>query len=176
MGEESTERSGALSDERLVSISWYARALEAEPELARLRAAGLAPYLKAEHDPVDQPVEILVPESQYEAAREVLGIPDDVTVEDEEPAVATPDSAVPKVLICPECRSGDTFPVPSYAGRAFLASLVVLAVSAVFGKAWIGAVAVCAAWVVVLFLSRHAGKWRCRTCGWEFDPSNASNA
>ena len=162
-----------MTDERLVSISGYADQEEAEGELAKLRDAGLTPALKADYGRYDQPVEILVPESQYERARGVLGIVDEAPPETDAGGISPPPSPTPTIVICPECHGSDTFAVPSYAGRAFLASLVILAISAVFGKAWIGAIAICLGWVVAIFLSRHTGKWRCRTCGWEFAPENA---
>jgi len=123
---------------------------------------------------LDRPVEILVPESRFEAACARLGI------RPEEASEAAVDRAAPpapapetRILVCPECRSGDTEKVPSYGGRALMAALVVMGVSAGFGKPEIGGVAIGLWMVAVIFFARHAGKYRCRDCGWEFGPENA---
>ena len=163
-----------MSPENLVSLSWYENERAAKDELARLREAGFEPSVHGEYMKLDEPVEILVPESQVEAARALLGIPPEGLPEEAIDAAAGPEPrSDSRPLVCPECHSGDTYKVPSYAGRALLAALVTLAVSAGFGKPEVGAAAI-GLWIVAaIFFSRHAGKRRCRACGWEFAPENA---
>ncbi|HEY1434786.1 MAG TPA: hypothetical protein VGG65_05380 [Thermoanaerobaculia bacterium] len=157
-----------MSSEKLVSISWYATQDEANAEFLQLQEAGLAPSIAGEYRHPDDPVEILVPESEVEAARELLHI----LPEDQTPPEAV-EAAPARDFRCPECRSSDTAKVPSYAFRALVASLVLFGVSSALGKPAIGVVVVVVGWIVALGLTRHAGKYRCRACGREWDPENA---
>ncbi|HTR03998.1 MAG TPA: hypothetical protein VMN82_12435 [Thermoanaerobaculia bacterium] len=163
-----------MSAERLIALSWYRDQATAQEELGKLREAGLEPSVRGEYGRLDQPVEILVPESQFEAACARLGIrPEDASEAAFGPEVPPEPTPETRIFACPECRSGDTSKVPSYGGRALMAALVVMGVSAGFGKPEIGGVAIGLWMVAVVFLARHAGRYRCRNCGWEFRPENA---
>lgn len=156
-----------MSSEKLVSISWYSTQQAADEEFRQLQEAGLTPSVAGEYSHPEEPVEILVPESQVEAARALLKIPP------EGEAPPPDDAAVePLDFKCPDCRSADTEKVPSYAGRALLVSFVVLGVSSAFGKPAIGFVVVMVGWIAAIGLSRHTGKYRCRSCGREWNPEN----
>ena len=158
-----------MSSEKLVSISWYATQQAAEAEFLQLQEAGLSPSVAGEYAHPEQPVEILVPESQVEAAWSLLHI----LPEDEPPSVEAEPPPTPRDFRCPECHSSDTARVPSYAFRALLGSFVLLGVSGALGHPEIGGVIVVVGWIVALWLTRHAGKYRCRACGREWDPENA---
>ena len=158
-----------MSSERLVSISWYATQQAAEAEFLQLQEAGLSPSVAGEYAHPEQPVEILVPESQVEAARSLLHISPEETA----PAAEVDPPPPPRDFRCPDCHSSDTAKVPSYAFRALLGSVVLLGVSGALGHPELGIVVVVVGWIVALWLTRHAGKYRCRACGREFDPRNA---
>jgi len=158
-----------VSSEKLVSISWYATQQAAEAEFLQLQEAGLSPSVAGEYAHPEEPVEILVPESQVEAARALLHI----SPEDTAPSVEVDPPPPPRDTSCPECHSSDTAKVPSYAFRALLGSVVLLGVSSALGHPEIGVVVVVVGWIVALWLTRHAGKYRCRACGREWDPENA---
>jgi hypothetical protein len=161
-----------LTPKRFVSVSWYRDQESAQVELEKLQAAGLEPLLRGEYRRLDEPVEILVPEEDFGKARSILGLEGDASDDAEEASL--PEAPSRKIPVCPECRSADTQPVPSYVGRAGLVSLAVLGLSALLRKPELGFGLVILAWCVgMALLGKHAGKQRCLRCGWEFRPENA---
>ena len=155
--------------ERLIRIGWSQNLLAADGQVQLLKSAGLAGYISAGSHRLDEPVEILVPESQMEAAKALLHIEPDAEppAELEEEPVPVSSSAPAR---CPECHSFDTRKLPPYAGWALMGSAAFFAVMAALGRAVIGVSAFMIGFFAVAWLDRHTGHYRCRSCNREWRP------
>ena len=155
--------------ERLVRLRWYSNLLTAEQERQRLEEAGLEGYVGTDAENRDDSIDLLVPESQLEAARALLGIEPGVEPPPESEADPAP-TAWPGARRCPECHSNDVRKLPPYAGWTLLGAVVLLGATAAVGRAWIGGAGLLIGWVAAMLLSRHAGHYRCRNCRREWKP------
>jgi hypothetical protein len=155
--------------ERLVRLGWYPSLVTAERERQRLEDAGLDGYVGTDPQNRDDSIDLLVPESQLDAARSHLGIEPESEPPPEIEVDPTP-AAWPGTRRCPECRSIDVRKLPPYAGWVLVGSAALMAATAALGKAWIGGAGLLIGWVLAMLLGRHAGHYRCRACGREWKP------
>ena len=155
--------------ERLLRVGWYSSLTAADEQLRRLQEAGLDAYVAGEPQSLVENIELLVPESQLESARALLGIEPEAPLPPEIEAEPSP-VGWPGTRRCPECHSTDVRKLPPYAAWVLLGSVALLAATAALGKAWIGGAGMLIGWVAVMLLSRHAGHYRCRNCRREWQP------
>jgi hypothetical protein len=155
--------------ERLIRLGWYTSLAAADEERRRLQEAGLDGYVGGESESLDDPVGLLVPESQLESARSLLGVESPAPLPPEIEAEPAP-TGWPGTRRCPECHSIDVRKLPPYAGWVLVGSVALMAATAAAGLAWIGGAGLLIGWVLVMWLSRHSGNYRCRNCGREWKP------
>lgn len=156
-----------MTPERLISVSWFPTLLVADEESRKLQDAGLQPYVASDSERLDEGAEILVPESQLDAARAVLKIESEAVPESSPIEASEPPGAI---AVCPDCGSADSYRLPPYALYVLMGSVGLMAVTAILGKAWVGGMGLLVAWIVALWLSRRGGSYRCRQCGREWKP------
>jgi hypothetical protein len=155
--------------ERLIRLGWYTSLADADEPLRRLQEAGLDGYVGGESESLADPVGLLVPESQLESARSLLGVEPEAPLPPEIEADPAP-TGWPGTRRCPDCHSADVHKLPSYAGWVLVGSAALMAATAALGYAWIGGAGLAIGWVAVMRLSRHTGHYRCRACRREWQP------
>jgi hypothetical protein len=148
---------------RLVTVGWYATPEEAAEDKTKLETAGVTSYLAGEVYRHGERVELRVPESELNRAVEVLDI-------DASELVSEPDRKVEVGNPCPECRSGATYRILPHARYLFVGWLGVLVICLSLGYGVVAAVALFLIWPLFMWLGRDAGHWRCRSCGWKWEP------
>ena len=136
----------------VVVIGSFETREEADEACTLLDEAGIVPSVAD----TGEGVTVSVPADVAYFAVQVLADADDRTSE----AVSTPQ--------CPECASYETRKTSPYALYA-----AVIVIAAAVGLAWLGMdgiaiIVVIVGWLVVLWLSRLSGKYRCKRCGWQF--------
>ena len=155
--------------ERLIRVGWNSSLTVADEKLRRLQEAGLDGYVAAESERLDEAVDLLVPESQLEAARALLGFEPAEPPPPEIEADPAP-AGWPGTRRCPECHSTDVYKLPPYAAWVLVGSAALMAATAALGHAWIGGAGLLIGWVLLMWLSRYAGHYRCRNCRREWKP------
>ncbi|SRR6266851_4410142 len=150
-----------LSDElggeivNLATVAEFGSREEAEHAITILKRAGI-PWAVQESASC---FELRVADEYLNDARQYLLIADEHS--------SAPNLAAATV-VCPECGSFETRKVPRYVLIVWLVCLGGTIVLFVFRQAAFAIPLLISGSLVALWVSRHAGKWRCFNCGWVF--------